>query len=283
MAVTVWKGHMTFGLVSVPLRLYPAARAEHVHFNQLHAPCGSRVKQSLMCPKCERTVERRELLRGAEVEEGRFVIVEDADLAAAAPKPEKALEILEFVKLEQVDPVYFDASYYLVPEGTAGERPYYLLFRALREMGHAAIARLVRQQREHHVIVRPARDGLMMHTLFYADEVRRVAEYGHPEHVEVVERELEIAKLFIQTLATDFEPGKYHDRYRESLVQVIRAKAMGLEPTEAPPAALPPASDLMAALKASLEQVKDRLPERQPPEPSLSPEPPQPSLQSQTG
>ncbi len=276
---------MTFGLVSVPVRLYPAARAEHVHFNQLHGPCGSRVKQSLMCPTCERTVERRELLRGAEVEDGRYVIIDDADLVAAAPKPEKAMEILEFVKLEQVDPVYFDASYYLVPEGVAGERPYYLLFRSLQELGHAAIARLVRQQREHHVIVRPAQDGLMMHTLFYADEVRRVAEYGHPENVTVVDRELEMAKMFIQSLATDFEPAKYHDRYRESIIQVIQAKSMGLEPTEPAPAALPPAQDLMAALKASLERVKatKELPERQPPEPALMPESASSSLQSQTG
>lgn len=275
---------MTFGLVSVPVRLYPAARAEHVHFNQLHEPCGSRVKQNLFCPVCERTVERRELLRGAEVDDGRYVVIDDADLSAASPKPEKAMEILEFVKLEQVDPVFFDASYYLVPDGSSGERPYYLLLRSLQELGHAAIARLVRQHREYHVIVRPSQNGLMMHTLYYADEIRRVAEYGHPESVTVADKELELAKMFVQSLATEFEPGKDVDRYRESLQQVIRAKAMGLEPTALAANPLPPAQDLMAALKASIEKVKAaQLPERRPVEAELSPAVLEAPLQSQTG
>ncbi|MBT9585148.1 Ku protein [bacterium] len=265
MAATVWKGHLTFGLVSVPIRLYAAARTETVSFNQIHKPCGSRLKQKLHCPVCERTVERSELVRGAEVDSGRFVLIEDSEIQAVAPESAKSMEVLEFVKLEEVDPVYFDTSYFVVPESKVGEKPYYLLQRALTDMGHAAIARLVKSQREHTVILRPSAGGLMLHTLFYTDEVRSVSDYGHPELVELQEKELELGRLFVSSLAATFEAGKYHDRYRENLQALIAAKAQGQDVVSTTVSALPPAMDLMAALKASLERTKANLPPARPP------------------
>lgn len=256
MAQTVWKGHLTFGLVSVPIRLYAAARSETVSFNQLHKPCGSRVKQKLFCPTCEKTVERSELVKGAEVEGGRFVLVEDSDLQAMAPESGTSMEVLEFVKLDEVDPVYFDTSYYMVAENKAGEKPYFLLQKSLQEMQYAAIAKLSKANKEHIVIVRPSGPGLMLHTLYYQDEVRQVADYGQNDGVTLSDKELELGKLFVSSLAGPYDPSKYHDSYRENLTNLIAAKAQGQTIAAATPAAPPPAMDLMAALKASLERTQ---------------------------
>src|SRR5690606_7186048 len=145
----------------------------------------SRVKQKLYDPVADKEVERKSLVKGAEIEDGRYVIISDEDIAKITPKSSKTMDVLEFVKLEDVDPVYFDASYYLIPDGEAGEKPYYLLAQALEQEGYAAIARMIRAQRESVVIVRPSQGGMMLHTLFYADEVRAVPEYGHPENVDI--------------------------------------------------------------------------------------------------
>lgn len=256
MAQTVWKGHLTFGLVSVPIRLYAAARSETVSFNQLHKACGTRVKQKLFCPTCEKSVERSELVKGAEVEGGRFVLIEEADLQAIAPESGTSMEVLEFVKLEEVDPVFFDTSYYMVPENKAGEKPYFLLQKSLTEMQHAAIAKLSKANREHIVIVRPSGPGLMLHTLYYQDEVRQVSDYGQNDGVQLSDKELELGKLFVSSLAAPFDSSKYHDRYRENLTNMIAAKAQGQTIAAAAPTAPPPALDLMAALKASLERTQ---------------------------
>ena len=265
MATTVWKGHLTFGLVSVPIRLYAAARPESVSFNQIHQACGSRIKQKQTCPVCERVVDRKELVKGIEVDDGRFVIIEDAEIQGMAPESARSMEVLEFVKLDEVDPVYFDTSYFVLPEGKVGDKPYYLLQRALSDMGHAAIARMVKAQREHTVIIRPSGGGLMLHTLYYGDEVRSVPEFGHPEKVELQDKELELGRMFVTSLADKFDINKYHDRYRENITALIAAKSQGqqiLTPTASP---LPPAMDLMAALKASLERAKAPLPGPKPP------------------
>lgn len=265
MAATVWKGHLTFGLVSVPVRLYVAARSESVSFHQIHKVCGSRLKQKLHCPVCDRPVERSELVRGAEVDGGRHVLIEEAEIQAVTPESARALEVLEFVRLDEVDPVYFDTSYLVVPENKVGEKPYYLLQRALTDMNQAAIARLLRAQREYLVIIRPSQGGLMLHTLFYHDEIRTVADFGNPACVELQEKELELGRLFVSSLAAPFEPKKYHDRYRENLQSLIAAKAQGQEIAPASAPAAVPAMDLMAALKASLERTRGALPPALPP------------------
>lgn len=259
MASTVWKGHLTFGLISVPVRLVVAARPERVHFNMLNPETMSRVKQKLYDPVADKDVERKNLVKGAEIEDGRYVIITDEDIQKITPKTSKTMDVLEFVKLDDVDPVYFDASYYLIPDGEAGEKPYYLLAQALEQEGYAAIARMVRAQRESVVIVRPSGGGMMLHTLFYADEVRAVPEFGHPENVEIQEKELELGRMFVKSLAAEFEPEKYKDKYREALTEMIAARARGEEVQAVPTPSAPPAMDLMAALKASLE-----LPDKKP-------------------
>jgi len=256
MAQTVWKGHLTFGLVSVPIRLYAAARSETVSFNQLHKSCGTRVKQKLFCPTCEKSVERTELVRGAEVEGGRYVLIEDSDLQAVTPESGTSMEVLEFVKLEEVDPVYFDTSYYMVAENKAGEKPYFLLQKSLIEMNYAAIARLSKANKEHIVIVRPSGPGLMLHTLYFHDEVRQVAEYGQNDGVHLTDKELELGKLFVSSLAAPFDASKYHDTYREGVQNMITAKSQGQTIVAAEAPAPAPAMDLMAALKASLERTQ---------------------------
>ncbi|MHB2015854.1 MAG: non-homologous end joining protein Ku [Candidatus Xenobia bacterium] len=253
MATTVWKGHLTFGLISVPIKLFAAARSEAVSFNQLHAPCKSRIKQQVWCPTCERVVERKELVKGYEIEPDRYVIIEEGDLEKITPPSGRTLEVMEFVRLSEVDPVYFNTSFYVVPE-TAGEKAYYLLCKALEHSGYVAIARIAMHQREHVVIVRPALEGMMLHTIYYPDEVRQVEEFGKPEKVAMVDKEMELAELFIKTLAAPFDIEKYKDTYRENALEMIRAKAAGEPVAAAPVASPPPVLDLMAALKASIEQ-----------------------------
>jgi DNA end-binding protein Ku len=254
MATTIWKGHLTFGLISVPVKLFAAARSETVSFNQIHAPCGSRIKMQTFCPTCNRTVERKELQKGYEVEPSRYLIIEEADLEKMVPQSAKTLEVQSFVRLAEVDPVYFNTSYYMVADGAAGEKAYYLLVKALLQAGYAGIAKITMHQREHIVIVRPGLDGLMLHTLYYADEVRKVDEYGHPEKVVVNDKELELAQMFINALAAPFDAGQFRDRYRDNVMELIQAKAAGLEVKAPAPVPQAPIMDLMAALKASIEK-----------------------------
>lgn len=256
MASTVWRGHLSFGLVSVPVRLAAAARPERVEFHMVNPETGHRIRQKVVDAGNGKEVPRNQLVKAAELDDGRTVYLTAEDLQSILPASSKTIEVLEFVKLEDVDPVYFDASYYLIPDGNAGDKPYHLLMRALEEEQHAALAKMVRSQREYLVIIRPARGGLTLHTLFYEDEVREVEEYGESEPVEVGKQELELARQFVQAMAVDFHPEKYHDSYREAVLELLEAKAKGqtLVTPEAPVAK--PTSDLMAALKASLQMNK---------------------------
>ena len=154
MASTVWKGHLTFGLISIPVRMYAAARGERISFNQLHKECHSRVKQPLFCPTCNRQVERNEIVKGYEHEKDQYVLFNDGELDKIEPVSAKVMEILEFVKLDETDPIYFDASYYMTPED-AGKKAYALLLKAMEESGYGAIAKLTMHQRENIVLMRP--------------------------------------------------------------------------------------------------------------------------------
>lgn len=177
MAATVWKGHLTFGLISIPLRLFSAARSEQISFNQLHKECHSRIRQPLFCPTCNRVVERSEIVKGYEYGKDQYVLVEDEELESVKPSSARTMEILEFVKLEEIDPLYFDTSYFAVPE-EAGRKAYHLLEKTMEASGYAAIAKLGMHQREYTVILRPRASGLTLHTMYYPNEIRQVAEYG---------------------------------------------------------------------------------------------------------
>jgi DNA end-binding protein Ku len=252
MATTVWKGHLTFGLISMPVRMTTAARGERISFNQLHKECHSRLKQPLFCPVCNRNVERSEIVKGYEYEKDQYVLFNEDELDKIEPSSAKVMEILEFVKLDEMDPLYFDASYYLAPED-AGAKAYQLLMKAMKESGYGAIAKLTMHQREHIVIVRPGTQGMTLHTMFYSNEIR-AAESVPTDKIEVKDQEKKLARQLIESLAAPFEPQKYRDEYQENVRTMIAAKLKGQEVTEVAQPHMAPVIDLMEALKKSLAE-----------------------------
>jgi DNA end-binding protein Ku len=255
MAATTWKGHITFGMVSIPVKMVTAARPETVSFNQLHKADHSRVKQVLFSVATDKPVPRSELVKGYEYEKDRYVVIEDEDIKKITPKTAKVMEILEFVPSEELDAVYLDSSYYLQPD-EAGEKAYTLLYKAMKESGHFAIAKITMHNREHVVVLRPGRHGILLHTMFYQDEVRATDEFRTNTSI-VQEKELAMAKSLVMALEGHFEPEKYKDTYRDTLRSMIDAKVKGKE-VVAPPAAqeLAPVIDIMEALKNSLSAIK---------------------------
>jgi DNA end-binding protein Ku len=258
MAASVWSGYLTFGLISMPVRLFSGARGSRISFHMLHRDDLTRIKQQLYCPHDERVVDRSEIVKGYEYRKGEYVVVEPDEIKKIEPKTAKAMEILEFVKDEEVDPIYYESSYYLVPE-EAGRRPYVLLVRALEDTHTVAIAKLTMHNREYTVILRPYRNGIMLHTMYYADEVRQLEHFGE-EKVEVREGEIKVAHQLIQALQGKFEPEKFHDTFEDNVKALIKAHLEGKEVTAIPKPKPAPVTDLMAALKQSLAQMEKKKP-----------------------
>jgi DNA end-binding protein Ku len=245
---------LTFGLVSLPVRLFSAARGESVSFNQLHRTDNSRVRQVLYCQAEDKPIERSEIVKGYEYEKGRYVVIDDEDIRKVAPKTAKVMEILEFVKSAEVDPLYFESSYYMAPE-EAGEKPYALLFDALKRTGYVGIAKIAMHNREHIVILRPGPRGILLHTMYYAHEIRAVDEFRTDLSL-VRDKEIELATGLIEALAADFEPQKYHDSYRDNLLAMVEAKKSGQEVVEAPAPEPAKVIDILDALKKSLDMAR---------------------------
>lgn len=255
MASTLWKGFLSFGMISVPVRLYAAARPETISFHMLHRACNTRVRQQLWCPVDEVVIDRKDTVKGYEIDDGRWVVVEPSDLEKIEPPAARTIDVLEFVPQDELDPVWLDASYWMVAD-EAGEKAYRLLAQVLAELRLDGVARLVMHQREHIVIVRPSDGGLMLHTAFHADEVRKVEGWGESKDASPLdERELEMGRMFVKALQGRFDPSRYPDRYRQSVRRMIEEKVKGEAVTEAPKAAPVPVYDLMAALKASLQNL----------------------------
>jgi DNA end-binding protein Ku len=254
MASTVWKGHLTFGLVSFPVRLYSAARGESISFNQLHKADNSRIKQMIYCAAEDKPIPRSEIVKGFEYEKDHYVVIEDEDIKKVAPSTAKVMEIQEFVKSDQVDPIYLETSYYMAPD-EAGEKPYALLFEALKETGFVGVAKIAMHNREHVVILRPGQSGVMLHTMYYAHEIRKVDEFRTDVSL-VKEKELALAISLIQALADDFQPEKYTDDYRDNLLKLIEAKKQGQDVVATPEPKESKVVDIMEALKASLAAAK---------------------------
>ena len=215
MAASVWSGYLTFGLISMPVRLFSGARSSGISFHMLHRDDNTRVKQQLICPAENKVVERSEIVKGYEYRKGEYVIIEPEEIKKIEPKTAKAMEILEFVKSDEVDPVFFESSYYLVPE-EAGRRPYALLTKALEKTQYVAIAKLTMHNREYTVILRPHKSGMMLHTMYYADEVREVEDFG-TSNIDLKDAEVKVAHQLIEALADKFDPKKYHDTFQENL------------------------------------------------------------------
>jgi len=254
MATSVWKGHLTFGLVSLPVRLFTAARTDNISFNQLHKQDGSRIKQVIYCQAEDKPIPRDEIVKGYEYEKGKYVVIEDEEIKKVAPRTAKVMEIQEFVKADDVDPVFLESSYYMAPD-EGGEKPYSLLFEAMKETKYYAVAKIAMHNREHIVIVRPGERGMVLHTMYFADEVRATEEF-RTDTSQVKDRELTLARHLIESLAADFEPSKYHDSYRDNLRKMIEAKIEGHKVVETPQPHVAPVIDIMEALKKSLEARK---------------------------
>lgn len=329
MATTIWKGYLSFGLISIPIKLHRAARAEKVSFRQLHKADATRVRQTYVreapapqaieameeeeetpapsaatrrqealpfvserrsvfgaapepvqaissgrrAPEPARepepaaepqTVSRSELVKGYEYAKDQYVVISKEDLEKITPQTAREMQILEFVRLADVDPIYFETSYYVIPD-KAGERPYALLLQALRRTGYVAVGQLAMHNREHIVIIRPGRSGIVLHMMFYENEVHREDEY-RVDTAAVVEKELQLASTLIESLAAPFEPEKYRDTYKEKLDELIAAKVAGQQTVESPaPQRTAPVVNILEALEKSLAQSR-KPPATAPPE-----------------
>ncbi|HYE93417.1 MAG TPA: Ku protein, partial [Terriglobales bacterium] len=240
-------------LVSIPVKMYTAASPAGVSFNQLHGKCGSRIKQQTFCPVCNETIDRKDLVKGYEFAKDQYVRVADEELKALEGEASKTIDIAEFVPLEKVDPVYFEKAYYLGPD-KGGEKPYRLLTDAMAKSGRVAVATFVMRGKESLVLIRPSSDGLMLHTMFFSDEVRSFGEIDKGQDAKIRAGEMDLAQQLIDGLSNDdFKPENYEDAYRVRVLQLIDSKVEGKEITvAAPEAARAQVIDLMDALKESL-------------------------------
>jgi DNA end-binding protein Ku len=269
MASTVWKGYISFGLISVPIRLFVAARESHVSFNQIHQVCGSRIKQQTYCPTCDRVVERSELVKGYPVDKENYVIVSNEELKALEAASSETMEIVQFVKLPDVDPLYYQTSYFSVAEDP-GRKAYSLIHKGMQDLKLGAIAKITLHQREQIVMIRPFEKGLVLHTLYYPEEIRAIAEYDNQPEVEVQKAEVELAEQFMKQLTGEFHPENFKDEYESRVEQLIESKQGQAEvPGKQPKKKLAPVIDLMEALRKSMAQgpeAKAAVEEKKPPQ-----------------
>jgi DNA end-binding protein Ku len=263
MARSIWTGAISFGLVTVPVKLYSAVNRKTVRFHQLSGKSGVRIAQKRVDPSTGDEVAYDEIVKGFELTPDRYVVVEPGELETLQPKKTKTIEIEDFVELSDIDPIYYDHPYYLAP-ATGGAKPYRLLVEAMRETDRVAIARVVIRSKEALVALRPMGDHVLgMSTMLFPDEVvdaDSIDEISATGDVEVTERELDIAKQLVESLAGPFDASKYHDTYRQEVLDLIERKAAGEEIAVQPAAdeEEEPVPDLMAALKASLDAVRDK-------------------------
>ncbi|MFZ0629895.1 MAG: Ku protein [Acidobacteriaceae bacterium] len=254
MASTVWKGYISFGLISVPIRLFVAAREEHISFNQIHSVCGTRIRQQIFCPHCERVVERSEIAKGYPVDKDNYVLVTNEELRALEAQSSETMEIVQFVKLPDVDPLYYQTSYFSVAEDP-GRKAYSLIHKGMQQLNLGAIAKITLHQREQIVMIRPFEQGLVLHTLYYPEEIRAVAEYDNQTEVTVQKAELELAEQFMKQLIAEFRPENFSDEYENRVEQLIESKqGQAPAPGKQTKKKLAPIIDLMDALRKSMEQ-----------------------------
>ena len=255
---TIWNGSINFGLVNIPIGLAVAQDRKDVSFRTLHRECGTPIKQKRWCPKHERDVESDELVKGWEFAKGSYVVVEEPDLEAVALSRSQSIEIVKFVSLAEVDPLYFERCYYLAPAAAeAQRRPYVLLLKAMQEAGVAAIGKFVLWGKENLCLVRPLDGALALETLYYAEDIRSKAEIAEAiEETEVKEPELTMARQLVESLAGEFDPVVYRNEYRHELRALLEAKLAGQEIVRPEPLPESPVVDLMEALKQSIAAAK---------------------------
>jgi DNA end-binding protein Ku len=253
---SIWTGAISFGLVNVPVKLYSAVSKKTVRFHQLHDKDGVRIQQKRVCPADGEEVAYEHIVKGYEITPDQYVIVEPGELEALEPRKTKTIDIEDFVDQEEIDPIYYDHPYYLMP-GTGAGKPYKLLVDAMQDAQKVGIARVVIRQKEQLVALRPADGVLAMSTMNFADEVVDTDKFDEkPDEVETSDRELDMAKQLIDSLTSEWEPGKYRDTYRERVLELIEQKAEGKEIAVQPVEEPQPVPDLMAALEASVKAAR---------------------------
>jgi DNA end-binding protein Ku len=252
MAASVWKGNIVLSLISIPIKLYPAARSQRTYLHQIHKECNTRVRQPLFCPTCNRIVSRDETVKGYEFDEGQYILVEGKEIKKIAAASSHELEIVAFTKLREIDPIFFDSSYFCIPEDN-GKKAYQLLYKALVDTGTVGIGKLVMHQRDYTVFLRPYQHGLVLHTMYFANEIRELPQYGVFENVTLKAQEVKLTEQLVAGMTEPFKPKQYHNEFQEKLKKLIAAKQHGksVEITgEGPRRA--PVIDMMSALKKSL-------------------------------
>ncbi|HLR72531.1 MAG TPA: Ku protein [Pseudogracilibacillus sp.] len=255
---TMWKGTISFGLVNIPVKMHAATENKDVRLRQLHKECQSPIKYEKVCPVCERKVEEDEIVKAYEYTKNKFVVLDDEDLKAIRKEQgEKSVEIIDFVKLEEIDPIYFEKSYYLSPN-EGGSKAYTLLRTALEDTGKIGVAKMMIRSKERLAVIRFYKNTLVVETIHYPDEVRAVEDVPNvPEKTEVVKKELDTAKMLIDQLTTDFDPEKYTDEYRTALLELIENQKTEKTATVTGKQKQPDnVTNLMDALQESLDRAK---------------------------
>ncbi len=248
---SAWRGFVSFGLISFPVRLFPAARTSRIQLHQLHNVCHTRLRQPLFCPTCNRMVERSEVVKGYENEDGKYVLIDKEEINKITPESGRAMEILAFVKMSEIDPIFFDSSYFLIPE-EAGKKPYQLLVRTLEDTHKVGIAKVTMHQREYTVFLRPYDHGIAIHTMYFANEIREAPGYGKTDGIKLNPKEIKLAEQLVDSLSEEFDIKKYHDEFETRLRALIAAKEKGREVAAIPQPKRAPVIDMMTALKKSL-------------------------------
>lgn len=259
---TMWKGSISFGLVNIPVKMFAATEDKDIKFRYLHGDCKTPVKNIRTCPTCDREIEWSEVVKGFEYQPGQFVLFSDEEFDQIAPQRSKTIDIMNFVDLQEIDPIYFNKSYYLAPEET-GSKAYALLRKAMNDTGKIAVAKMIIRSTQSLSVIRTYGDVLVMESIFYPDEVRHVNQLpAIPGDVAVDDNELRVATQLIETLAVPFDPEQYQDEYRIALQHAIEQKVEGEEITTAAEPKKDQIHDLMAALQASLNVNRGEKAER---------------------
>ena len=260
MAATIWNGRITFGLVSVPVKLFRAVEEHDIHFHLLHESCKTRIKLQNYCPHHDQVVERSELVRGYEYEKGKYVIVENEEIEQIAPESSSSLDIDQFIDLSEVDPIYYERTYYVGPAEAGTEKTFALLTKAMENKGRAGVGKMFMRDREYLALVRPAMGGLVLQLLNYEDEIRK-NEFRVSEKNGVREKELELAELLIENLTGKWQPEEYKNEFIEREQELIEAKVEGRKLTVHRTKPKPVVTDLMKALEQSLRQTGTKKPQ----------------------
>ncbi len=258
MARAIWSGSISFGLVTIPVKMFSATSSHSVDFHQFQKGTGERIRYKRVAEGSGAEVEYGDIVKGHEVEDGKYVIVTPEELAAVEPTKSRTIDIEDFVDLAEIDPIFWNATYFLAPaENVGAEKPYALLLKALKQTGKVAIARFVMREKQYLATIRPIGNMLGLATMYFADEVRGADDVSNvPVDANVTERELAMAEQLIDSLSTDWEPKKYHDTYTERVLELIERKARGEDVVVEKEERTPEVADLMEALRASVEASK---------------------------